>query len=402
MKKIINICFFILALIIIKGCIDPIEIKGLGYEDFLMVEATLTDELKTQKVKLSRSFPLDSIESIKETNAIVAIKSNSNTYNFTETSDGVYTSDIQFKAEPNINYTLEIKTQNGKTWLSNSEKLTGLSTITEVTPKKETNNVNDEGIRIYIKGKGLDENAKYFRYEYEETFQVIPPYWSETKLEIVSDEYPFSVREVDNTANNRVCYSSQNSNTIIQKETASLINGTLDTDILFINKYDFAISHRYSILIKQYVQSFNAYNYFKTLNKLSTNLGSFSQSQPGFLLGNITSTENDNDKAIGYFEVVTVATKRMFLNRDDFFPRDPVDFIKECDIIAPKLLVVPRLGIDFARSPLISALKFDWVLYKSNPDTTDPVLVGPYLLVKKECGDCRETGTNVKPNFWID
>ena len=70
------------------------------------------------------------------------------------------------------------------------------------------------------------------------------------------------------------------------------------------------------------------------------------------------------------------------------------DYINDCEFIAPRLN-------DLGGSPLLAALKNDYVYYDDNDLGLDH-LEGPYLLVKKPCADCKELGTNIKPSFWID
>ncbi len=402
MKKITYIFSLLLLVITFQNCVEPIEILDTNNDDFLVVQSTISNELRFQTVKLTRTFSLNARtdEEIKESNATVTIKSNTNTYSFTESKEGIYISDKEFKAEPNKEYTLEIKTAKGKTYKSRPEKLTGSSEISEIIPKKETNNLNEEGIRIYVKGNGLDNNSKYFKYEYIETYKIVAPFWSDSKLEIVSENLPYKVKVVPDFEKSRICYKSENSIEIIQKETSVLSEGAIDFGLKFIPKKSFSISHRYSILVKQHVQSFEAYNYYKTLNKLSTDNNLFSQSQPGFIQGNITSTTNINNKVVGFFEVTSVTSKRIFFNREEFFSIDePADFVNKCNFIAPVL--TEAFGGIF-RSPLISTLKSNSFLFYKENNSVSVSLPGPYILVRKVCRDCRETGTNVKPNFWID
>ena len=226
-----SLIFCILTCMI--SCIEPIDIKDTTFEDFLIVEAQLTDELKQHTIKLSRTFPLDSADIVLETGASVVITDNLlNTYNFTETTTGIYNSDITFKAIKDRNYTLEINTVNGKSYISSSEKIAGLSNVNNLVAKKETNVFGIEGLNIYVESNSTDNLAKYYKYNFEETYKVIPPNWSGEKLRIVSDELPFEVEKIANLDNNKICYTTKNSNSIIQTETASLSANNVDFGFL--------------------------------------------------------------------------------------------------------------------------------------------------------------------------
>ncbi len=329
-------------------CIKPVEIIDSTFEDFLVVEALLTNESKKHVVNISRTFPLNSEIQIKESNAIVSIEDDTqNIYSFTETSSGKYISDIEFKAEINKTYILQITTSDNKIFKSSPEKITGNAKISEILPVKEPNSLGDEGIKIYVKSESEDENAKYYRYEYEETYKIIAPYWSPFKIDLINTKIDLNnpdapanpedivLEIVPDNESAQVCYNTQNSIRIIQTEVANLTQNKVNFGVKFIPKNDYLIFNRYSILIKQYVQSFNAYRYFQTLNKISSSENVFTQSQPGFLTGNISSINNPNDKIVGYFEVASVSKKRVFLNGKDFFPDRKADYPVDCFLIAP-------------------------------------------------------------------
>ena len=151
------------------------------------------------------------------------------------------------------------------------------------------------------------------------------------------------------------------------------------------------------MLLTQHVESFEAYSYYKTLNKISSSQSRFTQNQPGFVSGNITSKINTDAKVLGYFDVTSVSKKRVFFNYTDYFPNNTIDFIEEC------VYVVPLLS-DEGTSPLIEEIRRGNYLYNKVfiplPLTLGPH--GPYLLVAKICGDCRELGDSIKPTFWVD
>ncbi|WP_166627751.1 DUF4249 family protein, partial [Tenacibaculum caenipelagi] len=80
---------YISALLTFFSCIDPIDIKEINYENYLVVEANLTDQLKKHTIKLSRSFMLNDSVPKYESNANVRIiDNNENTYTFSEVEEG--------------------------------------------------------------------------------------------------------------------------------------------------------------------------------------------------------------------------------------------------------------------------------------------------------------------------
>lgn len=392
-----NIYYLFFIYLLFSSCTEPFQVKSLNYQDYLVIESTITNEFKKHQIKLSRTFKIDSSVPKLETNASVHIVDNNQViYNFKEINDGVYESEIAFAAEKNKEYILKIKTTKNETYTSTPEKLTSETKIDNISYILEENKLGEKGVTFNVNSFNPKNDAKYYRYEYEETYKIIPPRWSELALKIISDTPPYEVQTVANSLKKKTCYKTQYSKGIITTETASLSEDRVDNfPIRFIANTNFIISQRYSILVKQYVQNFYSYNYYNTLKNFTSDQSFFSQIQTGFLEGNLSSESDPNKKVIGFFEVSSVSSKRLFINRKDITNNEP-NFVEECRFIAPKL-IDPMSG----ESHLINALKEGYLYYAEN-DLGIKDLEGPYLLVKKICGDCNELGTNIKPPFWID
>lgn len=392
--------FTFLLFSLLYGCIQPLELESIEYKDLLVVEALLTNENKHHTVKLSRTFKLDANGPEFETGALVMIKDNSqNTYLFTENANGEYISNQKFNAELDKSYTLEITTKDGTVYSSTPEKMAGISPVGNIEVIKEKNNLNKDGVAFYVNNNQASYKGYYYRYEYQEDYKIIAPYWDERIINILSNIAPWEVEVIvdRNNLRKKTCYKSQNSTSILQTETVSLNNNNYEFKIHFIEEKSHLIAHRYSIKVKQYIQSVNAYNYFKTLKKLSTSESLFTQSQPGQIASNITSK---NSNVLGIFEVSSVSEKRIFINREDFFPGTEADYQIKCNFTADAL--VDRSG---TYSPLIQTLEANLRVYykhNNNPYANPDELYRPYILVSTACGDCSVLGDNNKPSFWID
>ena len=396
MRKVLPYLFI---LFFMSNCVEEIDIKSFTYEDNLVVEAFITNELKYNTVKLQRTIPLDTDTPKFESNAIVTVVENNQTeYSFSETSTGIYTSNIMFKAKEGNTYQLKIKTTKGDEYESSPQKIEGINDIDNIIPEVDFDKFGTEGAKIVIQSQSSNKDAKYYRYSYEETYKIIAPRWSPFKLTIVSENIPFKVKKEWNpdAVNSKVCYKTLNSTDIIQAETNTLIENNLAFPIKFIDKEDFSISRRYSILVKQYVQSYEGYTYYKTLNKLSSSSSVFTSNQPGFIPGNINHVSDTSKKVLGFFEVNSVSEKRIFFNHIDLFPRHSINFIRDCNVNAPPISL-PKS----TTSPLIEDLKNGRLYFKDNKERSQ-LYPGNYLITDKKCGDCRVLGTNVKPVFWID
>lgn len=395
--------FFILTILILYGCVEEFNYQIDNQNSLLVVEATITDEFKYQEIKLSNTYTSNSGNNSFEKNAIVKIiDQNNNAYNFKELDSGKYKSINKFKAKENLQYKLSITRANGKTYSSKQSKLTGVKEMDSIYTEKGKNEFGIDGAFILVDSYDNTSKSKFYRYEFEETKKIILPNFSNLDLEVVSDVFPYEVRTIPKTYEDRVCYKQTKSLGIIQTSTTNLSEDRVSKFKLnFLPQDDYFLIYGYSILVKQYIQSYEAYSYYKTLSKQSSNSNNFSQIQPGYIEGNVFSATDPNEKVIGFFEVTSISQKRIFFTYKDLYPNDPYPRFKlDCNLIAPA--IAKGHYPESNRSPLIEAIRQgDYVFYSTNPDyLTSPTQLGPYLMTPKECSDCRTQGSNIKPDFW--
>src|SRR3954464_15691359 len=96
------------------------------FESILVVQANITNELKKQEIKITRSYRLEENEPASEKGAIVYVTdSDNNNYEFEfEEISGIYVSKDDFQAISGKSYQLNITTKDGKSYLSEKQTLT--------------------------------------------------------------------------------------------------------------------------------------------------------------------------------------------------------------------------------------------------------------------------------------
>ena len=373
------------------SCTEPFNLKSIDFEDALIIEAIITDEVKQQKIKLSRTFSLEEFTSAPENGATVMVSDgNQNSCEFQETSSGVYTSTNAFAAMPNRDYTLSITTKNGKQYKSDPTQLPSAVPINNLHASREVNqDVGGENMSILIDGFNPSANSKYFRYEYEETYEIVAPAWVDGEF-TVSNSGQLSWNELCCRPENiKVCYNTVVSDTILQVNTDNFSAGESSAfPIREISRDDAIIRTRYSILVKQYAQSLEAFTFYKILNKFSSSDNLFSQNQPGFFSGNLYSVDNKNEKIVGFFDVSSVSIERIFFNYSDFFPNEslPPYFVDCTSFLIEDLNLLKEKVVEGS------------VVYFTPNSTPEGI---PYV-VNAACGDCTKLGSNIKPEFWVD
>ena len=390
-----KIIFLLLTCFIINGCTEPYILETNTYEEGLVVEATITNELKKQEITLSKTSKLEDIEIKVESGADVYITDNTGIrYDFEEEL-GKYISTSEFQAIPGREYRLNITTSDGRSFESSTENLPPINPMKDVKAIVETKD-SIRGVAIHVNSEDPTNNAKYYRYEYEETYKIVAPRWNSMKAIIVPGATPSSnptIELIPNSVDTRVCYTTKNSTDIILTSTAEQNKNQVDIPVRFISSQNSIISHRYSILVTQYVENLAAYTYYKTLKKISDSGSLLSPLQPGFLYGNIKSTINPNDKIIGYFEVASVSSKRIYFNYKDLFPLDPLPpYYTECEQMALNFCFV---GIGCDGDNLVYGFSNNTITYIRNTGIT-------YIVNPAPCGDCTTFSSNIKPLFWED
>lgn len=376
--KPIGISLVFLCLI---SCVEPIEINTNEFESILVVEGIITDEEKHQTINLSRSYKLEEDGPAPVSDAIVkVVNSNGESFDFSETSAGVYKSLTEFRVEYGVGYTLQIETNSGY-YESTSVTTNSETNINTVGSLRTT--VNDtEGVAITVDNSADDQS--YYKFEYEETYEIRSPY--EKFWELIINEED-EIERIPKEEQDYICYVTENSEDIVLSNTGGLSENALDGFLVrFISRNDYALSYRYSILVKQLEISPEAYSYYETLQNLSETENIFSQYQPGFLSGNILNTEENDEPVIGFFTTAAVDEQRHFFSFSDYF--DPASsrasHTGDCNPFIPS----PQDLRTYIEEGAVE-------LFLEEP--------GPiYVVIRASCVDCTYLGSNERPEFWID
>jgi len=377
-----------------SGCVEEIGLETETLESALVVSATITNQSKSQLVTLSKTYAFESDGPNPETGATVKVLGRGIVYDFIEIEAGIYVSDVEFAAQANVSYQLEITTQIGEKYTSLTSQLRADTAIDRVYAVRETNDDGTNGMSIYVDSFDPTGNSKYYSYEYEETYKIVPPSYVPEDLIVVSD---CDVTLVPRAEEERLCFNTVSSRSFNLTNTTRLSEDRVRRHLVrFVASDNYIIATRYSILIRQFVHSGAAYNYFDTLSSFSNEGSLFSQIQPGFLAGNISSETNDSETVIGFFDVASVDSKRIFFSYNDFYPNEPTPpWSVNCEKTAPNQY--NQFG---GCGPLIGRIEADAIVYfKMNNGTIEG---DPYIMVPRECGDCTALGTPEVPDFWID
>ncbi|MEM7382200.1 MAG: DUF4249 family protein, partial [Bacteroidota bacterium] len=288
------------------------------------------------------------------------------------------------------------------------------STLTNIYAERGRNEFDEEGILIYIDSSVSEGQSDYYRYNYEETYKVIAPFWTPVEFELSNYDpcalpvITYDLEVVAREQEERVCYNTRASEDVILNSTEGLSgNGVERFLVRFISREDFIITHRYSILVRQLVQDLEAFSFYQQLDDFAKSESVFAQVQPGLLESNIRFEDGRQTPVLGYFSVASVSEQRLFFDFEDYFDGEPKPaYIVNCTLqSSPE--AHPSYCIDDPIRPcpqsVVERVNIDVISYvDENNGGLDAVCPGPYIFVDRICGDCTILGSNVVPDFWIE
>jgi hypothetical protein len=404
--------------------------------NILIVEATITDELKFHQIRLSKVDSLLDLgvdnnfnpfapelteEDIAafdlvphEENAQVSISiSDGSQISFVEGNPGTYISSQVFQVQEGLEYELRIKTTDNRDFISKPMGIEGNASIENIYAEKVTLTDGGEGVEIFVDSNEMNGNAENLRFSFEETYKIIAPNWTGEEFKLTNYDpcavpVTYDLEIVPSPVETRVCYGSRSSQNVILNDKDVSSNGGLNRfSIQVLGQNNFKISHRYSIEVSQLVTGAESFGFYEKLKNFSQNGSVFSQIQPGFLEGNISSADGKQGTVIGFFDIASVTKKRLFFNYKDFFPDEELpDYPINCGLhSSPESHVSFCFTGEFVNNcpfSIIERVDLDNIAYVAINDENIGTCPGPYIYVAKPCGDCTLLGSNVEPDFWTE
>jgi hypothetical protein len=376
MKEIAKI--LLIVSVFFSGCITEFVPKTTEDKELLVVEGLVTNSPEAYVIKLSRPFHLG-LNNVSHplTGCDVSVTDDlSNSFVFTETQPGTYTSDpSQFQGIIGRIYTLHINTHSTSgpsNFQSYPVELKAVPPIDSVYYDKETfagtpdGTATQQGAQIYLDTHDPTNKCKFFRWEYSEMWEFRLPY-----------DVP-----------NSLCWISSNSDVINIKNTSIIAESKVNKyPLTLITNTTDRLREKYSIQVKQYSMNEDEYLYWEKLQNLSEDVGGLYDIIPASIPSNINCLDDPNQKVLGYFSVSGSASKRIFI-KDHF--AGVLSAYNDRTCIADTIFGAPN-------GPIAYLGIYTWVII------THTVPPPSYRVITRTrgCYDCTVRGTNIKPSFWV-
>jgi len=387
MRTLRNIRFWtIIALSEIVGCKKPyaptITASNVSY---LVVDGVINSGQDSTIIKLSHTVNISgNVNASPELNATVTVEDDQNaTHPLSDAGQGKYVS-AALNLDTTHKYHLHIRTAEGKEYLSDYEAV-------KYTPPIDSIGftIKNTGVQLYVNTHDANNSTRYYHWDYSETWKFNTKYQAlyitdGTKLRLrKSEEQIFT------------CFANDVSSTIILGSSANLSRDIIyQNPVTQIASTSEKLESKYSVLLKQYALTKDAFAFWQNMKKSSEELGTIFDAQPTSLKGNIHCVTNPSEPVIGYISVTNIQQKRIFISNDQLpstwrtiYPYDcTADSLlfgnSKPDVVDQFLIAIPPA--DFGLGPITD---------KSGQ------LLG-YVGANAQCTDCTIRGTVKQPDFW--
>lgn len=369
---------------LLPGCVESYLPDVISTSKSYLVVNGFINSRGTTTISLSRTYDLASTSAPPaETGATVYIEEEAGPrYPLRETSKGTYTSGPN-TLSPGKNYRLRILTAARQEYASAYVPVKNPPPIDNLAWKAA-----GAGLEIGVNSHDDTGLTQYYRWEYEETWEIAPvifptiEYASPEIIRPITTFYPLR------------CWGSAASTSIIMGKTTALSQDVVSNYVVrSLPTTSERLRHKYSILVKQYAQTKEEYTYWEQLKKNSENIGTLFDPLPSQLTGNMQCLTDPAELALGFVGATSVEEKRIFISRSEL----PVSWLlrtgyEDCfppDTVYPSRFQNFRLGDVFGGRFVIPVS----TVFTPKDGTG-------YISSTTDCVDCRKRGTAVRPAFW--
>jgi len=378
------------------GCKKPFAPSVISTNNSYLVVEGVINITDSTYIKLTRTVKLsNSATPGPELGAIVTVEdANSNSYSVPEAGNGMYAC-APLNLTVGANYRLRVRTTDGKEYVSDFVPAKATPDIDSLNYKVQNN-----GVEIYVNSHDPQNKTRYYRWDFDETWKYVSRIQSFYKLGPDGlPTYRSAYNDSDNIYN---CYKTDQSQQVLLGSSAKLSQDVIsEQPVDFVAANSGKISFVYSVLLRQYALTSDAFNYWQVLKKNTEQVGTIFDVQPSTINGNIHCITNANVPVIGYISVSSIKTKRIIV--DSYYlnlyttnpaPTDGDSCIPEYIAIQPESTFKTRL-----QHVLFSG---DSTLVNEVSQIGTGAVLG-YLYAPTECVDCRKVapyGNNIVPVYW--
>ena len=374
--------YILLGVLMASSCVYPYEASVLDHaESILVVDGDIIVNGLTH-VRLSRTSPLNVLQPPAVSGAQVYIEDEQGgRYPVPETSPGQYeaeTSHLDLRQR----YRLHLSLENQKEYAS------AYVPVVESPPIDSVGyvlNSDATAIAIHVSTHDNQGQTRYYKWSYEETWEVTAPLFSTHLFD--TDKLGNRFREAEEGL--FYCWTSQKFSGIILGNTAKLSEDVVDKQVVLnIAERDPRVADFYCIQITQMGLTLEAYIYWDNLRKNSENMGGIFSPMPSEVIGNISCIDQPDEPVLGYISAGTKTVSERKFIQGGLMNRILYTCTCEEDI--------KPLSLNDIISPF-EYMKQSWMPIRRGDGETGSLIFWHQV----QCGDCRIWGgTKERPAWW--
>lgn len=300
--------FTAILLVHATACVDPISFDTDTESGQLVFYGVFTQINKTHLFAISKTTSLGNPTEAVNGARVMIHDSEGNSASYQEKTDGLYElSSEDMIGVPGRSYYLEITLDNGVTYCSVPQEMPQAIEIADLFFKVEQeqylsstgNLVEQTFINIFIDTPLENVSGELFalRWEIEETYSF-------TDLPC----HPFYDPSL--TCYFQIPNNDPSINFFQSNGTETQLNGYKVFSRILAPDDQFVERHYFSVF--QYTLTPTAYDYWERVSMVANQSGDILDTPPARIVGNIFSSENPEQPALGYFQVSGMNIKRVY------------------------------------------------------------------------------------------
>ncbi len=374
-----NITLILCLVLSLTSCVDKFWPEVDKYQNIFVVDGLLTNNNEPTIVKLSFSSSINDGELIPLGGAELYITNEIDVLTpLTETESGTYqVMDSSFRGHVGSSYQLHVQLPNGQMYESDICQLIEPSPIDSVygviESSSQQNSTHDlTGIQFYVNNHSISADTSYYLWNLTNTYKYKSTFNIDFTWEGAFIPYP----KPDSV---RTCWRTSTISTFYTYSTKYIDKTVITNFPLYYSSTETKeLSIRYSLLVKQFTLSKNAFDFWDALRQQNIERGNLYSQQPFQIKGNMHNVNNSEEPILGYFTVAGITEKRIYVNR----PAIPFYY----DICFPDTEAMIGIQYEPASPPIYLTLMLSGGLARGTQDL---------------CFDCRlEDGSLTPPDFW--
>ena len=389
----------VFAISLLYHCSEPVDFQSSDFESLLVIEGLITDEMKYQSVRATRTVPIDSDEENVVTGATVKVSIDNEVEIsfFLNDSTGTYLSEQPFAGEIGKIYQLMVTTADGQQYFSQPVEMLPTPSIDSIyalfEPQPDPLNSGAGNFSFYL-ATGSDEiPSRFYRWTWTSAFELSVPLPSRF---LWTGGNTFISRERGGENDDlqvEICWQMDTSSQILLTQTPTAATTVPQQPLTSFPSSSRAMRRAFGLEVKQYTLSQESFEYWNLIAQISQGQGTLFDRQAGTVVGNIRNVEDSTATILGIFEAAQeVVTTRIFrpLEFTDMGFRRNGSHIVDCEDIEPETTDVDEIGLFMEQNQEA----FTLCCFITEPPTA--------VYVIKRCSDCTQFGQNHPPDFWIN